>query len=86
MTIANNIKSSIPHIEKFNEYLMFVKNYFYFVDKSLSFTLITELMTMNFNGDHSMKTYIIEMTNIVVRLWIMGMRRDDTLLVQFILN
>ncbi|KAH0661817.1 hypothetical protein KY284_026748 [Solanum tuberosum] len=69
MIVANNIKSTIPQTESVREYLKFVKEHFRSVDKSLAGTLMVELPTMKFDGSRSMQNYIIEMTNIVARLW-----------------
>ena len=46
---------------------------------------MVELTTMKFDG-RSMQNHIIEMTNIAARLRTLGMKVNDTFLVQFILN
>nr|XP_033509314.1 uncharacterized protein LOC117274201 isoform X2 [Nicotiana tomentosiformis] len=86
MNIANNIKSTIPQTESAREYLKFVEECFRFADKSLAGTLMAELTTMKFDGSRSMQNHIIEMTNIAARLQTLGMKVDDSFLVQFILN
>ncbi|XP_010312963.2 uncharacterized protein [Solanum lycopersicum] len=86
MNVASNTKSSISQTESVRKYLMFVKERFRSTDKSLVGILMTELMTMKFDGSCSMQNYIIEMTCILARLWTLGMKVDDTFLVQFILN
>nr|XP_016441496.1 PREDICTED: uncharacterized protein LOC107767097 [Nicotiana tabacum] len=86
MSIANNIKSTIPQTESAREYLKFVEERFRFTDKSLAGTLMAELTTMKFDGSRSMQNHIIEMTNIATRLRTLGMKVDDSFLVQFILN
>jgi len=86
MTVANNIKSTIPQTESAREYLKFVEERFRSADKSLAGTLMAELTTMKFDGSRSMQNHIIEMTNIAARLRTLGMKVDDTFLVQFILN
>ncbi|KAH0730401.1 hypothetical protein KY289_001589 [Solanum tuberosum] len=86
MTVANNIKSTIPQTESSREYLKFLKERFRSADKSLAGTLMDELTIMKFDGSHSMQNHIIEITNITVRLQTLGMKVDDTFLVQFILN
>ncbi|XP_049354768.1 uncharacterized protein LOC125819364 [Solanum verrucosum] len=86
MIVANNIKSTIPQAESSREYLKFVEEHFRSIDKSLNGTLMDELTTMKFYGSRSMQNYIIEMTNIAARLWTLGMKVNDTFLVQFILN
>ncbi|XP_049370605.1 uncharacterized protein LOC125835516 [Solanum verrucosum] len=79
MIVANNIKSTIQQIESVREYLKFVEECF-------RSTLMAELTTMKFDGSRSMQNHIIEMTNIAARLRTLGMKVDDTFLVQFILN
>ncbi|XP_070017023.1 uncharacterized protein [Nicotiana sylvestris] len=86
MNIANNIKSTIPQTESAREYLKFVEERFRSADKSLAGTLMAELMTIKFDGSRSMQNHIIEMTNIAARLQTLGMKVDDSFLVQFILN
>uniref|UniRef100_A0A1U7Y848 Uncharacterized protein LOC104245390 n=1 Tax=Nicotiana sylvestris TaxID=4096 RepID=A0A1U7Y848_NICSY len=86
MTIANNIKSTFSQIENAREYLKFVEESFCSVDKSLAGTLMDELMTIKFDGSCSMQNHIIEMTNIAARLQTLGIKVDDSFLVQFILN
>ncbi|XP_059285804.1 uncharacterized protein LOC132039316 [Lycium ferocissimum] len=55
-------------------------------DKSLAGTLMAKLTTMKFDGSRSMQNHIIEMNNIAARLRTLGMKVDDSFLVQFILN
>ncbi|XP_060195416.1 uncharacterized protein LOC132624692 [Lycium barbarum] len=86
MTIANNIKSTIPQTESAREYLKFVKERFRSADKSFAGTLMDELTTMKFDGSRSMQNHIIKMTNIAARLRTLGMKVDGSFLVQFILN
>ncbi|XP_074562538.1 uncharacterized protein LOC141819065, partial [Curcuma longa] len=72
MTIANNIKTTIPQTENAKEYLKFVEERFCSADKSLAGTL---------NGTtRSMQEHTIEMTNIVARLKSLGMAVDDFIL------
>ncbi|XP_016484865.1 uncharacterized protein LOC107805348 [Nicotiana tabacum] len=86
MNIANNIKSIIPQTESAREYLKFVEKRFRSADKSLVGTLMAELTTMKLDRSRSMQNHIIEMTNIAARLQSLGMKVDDSFLVQFILN
>nr|XP_016442581.1 PREDICTED: uncharacterized protein LOC107767991 [Nicotiana tabacum] len=62
MSIANNIKSTIPQTESAREYLKFVEERFRSAVKSLAGTLMAELTTMKFDGSPSMQNHIIEMT------------------------
>lgn len=86
MTVANNIKTSIPQTESAREYLKFVEERFRSADKSLAGTLMAQLTTMKFDGSKGMHEHLIEMTNITARLKSLGMTVDDSFLVQFILN
>ncbi|XP_049358407.1 uncharacterized protein LOC125822998 [Solanum verrucosum] len=86
MIVANNIKSTIPQIKSVREYLKFVGERFRSTDESLVGTLMSELTTMKFDGSHNMQNHIIKMTNIATRLSTLGMKVDDTVLVQFIMN
>nr|XP_009780571.1 PREDICTED: uncharacterized protein LOC104229611 [Nicotiana sylvestris] len=84
--IVNNIKSTISQTESVREYLKFMEKRFRSADKSLAGTIMVELTTMKFDGSRSMQNYIIKMTNIAARLQTLGMKVDDSFLVQFILN
>jgi len=86
MTVANNIKSTIPQTESAKEYMQFVEERFRSADKSLAGTLMAELTTMKFDGSRTMQEHIIEMTNIAARLKSLGLTVEDSFLVQFILN
>ena len=86
MTIANNIKTTIPQTENAKEYISFVEERFRSADKSLAGTLMAELTTMKYNGSISMQQHIIEMTNIAARLKTLGLAVEDSFLVQFVLN
>ncbi|XP_070005609.1 uncharacterized protein [Nicotiana sylvestris] len=86
MNIANNIKSTIPQTESDREYLKFMEERFPSVYKSLAGTLMAELTTMEFDGLRSMQNHIIDMTSIAAKLQTLGMKVDDSFLVQFILN
>ncbi|KAH0644888.1 hypothetical protein KY284_032772 [Solanum tuberosum] len=80
MTVANNIKNTIPRTESAREYLKFVEEHFRSADKSLAGTLMDELTTMKFDRSRSMQNHIIEMTNIAARLRTLGIKVDDTFL------
>ena len=86
MTIANNIKSTLPESVTALEYLKLVEECFYFTDKSLVGRIMAELTTMKYNGSRSMQQHVLDMTNIAARLKTLGMTVDDSFLVQFILN
>ena len=86
MTIANNIKSTLPESVTTLEYLKLVEERFRSADKSLAGTLMAELTTMKYDGSRSIQQHVLDMTNIAVRLKTLGMTVDDSFLVQFILN
>ncbi|KAK6158425.1 hypothetical protein DH2020_005739 [Rehmannia glutinosa] len=86
MSIANNIKSTLPHTENAKEFMKLVGERSQTADKSLAGTLMVTLTTMKFDGSCSMHEHVIEMTNIGAKLKSLGMNVDDNFLVQFILN
>ncbi|KAL3524677.1 hypothetical protein ACH5RR_013049 [Cinchona calisaya] len=86
MTIANNIKTTIPQTESAKEYLKFVEECFRSADKSLAGTLMAQLTTIKFDWSRGMQEHIIEMSNIAASLKTLGMAMEDSFLVQFILN
>ena len=59
---------------------------FHFADKPLARTLMVELMTMKYDGSRSIQQHIFDTTNIAARLTNLGMKVDDSFLVQFIMN
>ncbi|XP_038685075.1 uncharacterized protein LOC119985002 [Tripterygium wilfordii] len=86
MTIAANIKTSLPETQKAKEYLNNVRDRFRTADKSPAGKLMAELTTMRFDGTRTMNEHIIEMTNLAANLRTLGMIVDDSFLVQFVLN
>lgn len=86
MTIASNIKTSLPKPENAKEYMTAIEERFKTADKSLAGKLMADLTTMKFDGTRSMHDHVIEMTNLAAKLKNLGMTVDDSFLVQFILN
>ena len=86
MTIANNIKSTLPETVTALEYIKFVEEHFRSADMSLAGTLMAELMTIKYDGSRSIQQHVLDMTNIAARFKTLGMTVDDSFLVQFILN
>lgn len=86
MTVANNIKTTLPQAETAQEYLKNVENRFKTADKSLAGTLMAELTTKKFDGTRGMREHVLEMTNVAAKLKTLGMSVDESFLVQFILN
>ena len=81
MTIANNIKTTLPENITALEYLKLVEECFCSANKSLARTLMAELMTMKYDGSRSMQQHVLDMTNIAARLKTLGMTVDDSFLV-----
>ncbi|XP_022845332.1 uncharacterized protein LOC111368334 [Olea europaea var. sylvestris] len=86
MTLAKNIKSTIPKTENAKEYMKFVEERSQTADKSLAGTLMSTLTTMKFDGSRTMHEHVTEMSNIAVRLKTLGMTVDENFLVKFIIN
>ncbi|XP_022868756.1 uncharacterized protein LOC111388311 [Olea europaea var. sylvestris] len=86
MTLAKNIKSTIPKTESAKEYMKLVKERSQIADKSLAGTLMGTLTTMKFDGSRTMHEHVTEMSNIAARLKTLGMTVDENFLVQFIIN
>ena len=68
MTIADNIKTTLPMTNSAKEFMRLLGKRSQVVDKSLPGTLIGILTTMKFDGSCTMHMHAIEMTNIVARL------------------
>ena len=78
MTIANNIKSTLPENVTALEYLKLVEEHFRSADKSLAGILMAKLTTMKYDGSRSMQQHVLDMTNIAARLKILRMTVDDS--------
>lgn len=86
MSIANNMKSSLPKTESAKDFIKSVEECSQTADKSLAGTLMSTLTTMRFDGSRTMHEHVTEMTNIAARIRSLGMAVDDGFLVQFILS
>ena len=86
MTIANNIKTSLPQTEFASEFLKSVEEHFKRADKSLAGTLMTELTTMKYDGQKGIQQHILNMTEKAAKLKALAMGMDASFLVQFVLN
>ena len=86
MTIANNIKISLPQTEFASEFLKSVEERFKRADKSLAGTLMAELTTMKYDGQKGIQQHILNMTEKATKLKALVMGMDESFLVQFVLN
>ncbi|KAG6635812.1 hypothetical protein CIPAW_11G068500 [Carya illinoinensis] len=86
MTISENIKNSLPSVEDAQSFLKNTEERFKFADKSLVGTLMARLTTMKYDGAKGMQEHILEMTNIATRLQTLGMKIEESFIVQFVLN
>ncbi|KAB5561216.1 hypothetical protein DKX38_006173 [Salix brachista] len=64
MTIASNIKTSLPKPENAKDYMKAIEERFKTADKSLAGKLMADLTTIKFDGTRSMHEHVIEMTNL----------------------
>ena len=81
MTIASNIKTTLPTTNNTMEFLNIMEEYFRIADKSLVGTLMANLTTMKFDSTREMHEHILEMTNLVVKLKVLGMNINESFLV-----
>ncbi|XP_028111379.1 uncharacterized protein LOC114309771 [Camellia sinensis] len=86
MTIAKNIKTSLPQTVNALEYLKAVEDRFRSADKSLAGTIMAELTTMKYDGNRGVQDYILNMADKAAKLKTLGMQVDETFPMQFILN
>ncbi|GAV82104.1 UBN2 domain-containing protein, partial [Cephalotus follicularis] len=88
MTVANNVKSTIPVIDNAKEFVQSMENLSQSesVDKSRAGTLMGTLTTIKYDGSRTMHEHVTEIVNIAARLRSMGMKVDESFLVQFIIN
>ena len=81
MSIANNIKTTLPKTDNAKEMLKFGEERSQTADKSLAGTIMSTLTTMKFDGSHTMLEHVIEMTNLSAKLKPLGMEVDESFLV-----
>ena len=83
MTVANNIKSTIPKTDNAKEFMEFVKksSHSEAADNSIAETLMGTLTTMKFDGSRSMHEHMTEMTNLAARLKTMRIEVRESFLV-----
>ena len=81
MSIANNIKSTLPKCDTTKEFFKTVEERFCSADKSLAGTLMAKLTTMKFDGTRGMHEHILEMSNLAAKLKALGMNVDESFFV-----
>jgi len=81
ITIANNIKTSLPHTASALELLRAIEDRFRSTDKSLAGTLMAELTTMKYDGHRGVQQHILNMTDKPVKLGTLGMNVDESFIV-----
>ena len=86
MTIAKNIKTTLPKTDDAKEFFANVAERFKTANRSLVGTLMAKLTTMKFDGTRGIQEHVLEMTNLAAQLKTLGVNVDRFFLVQFILN
>ncbi|KAL5734208.1 hypothetical protein ACOSP7_032069 [Xanthoceras sorbifolium] len=80
MSVANDIKSTLPKTKSAKEFMNFMEEHSQTTDKSLARTLIGTLTTMKFDGSRTIHEIVIEMTNIATKLKSLEMNVDENFL------
>ncbi|WVZ16815.1 hypothetical protein V8G54_009797 [Vigna mungo] len=88
MSMAENVKPSMPKTENAKEFMKMIKEYSQsdITDKSIVGTLMSELTTKKFDWSQPIHEHVTGMANIASRLKSMGMEVNEFFLVQFIMN
>jgi gag-polypeptide of LTR copia-type len=86
MTVATNVKISLPTTTSAKDFLESVKAQSQSADKSVASTLMSKLTTMKYDGSFTMHQHILEITSLASKLKGVGMTVDEPFLVQFIIN
>ena len=88
MTIAENVKPSMPKTENAREFMMRIKEYSQsdIADKSIVGSLMSELTTKKFDWSQPIHDHVTSMANLAAKLKTMGMDVSESFLVQFIIN
>ena len=81
MTVANNLKSTLPKTDSAKEFKKFVEERSQISDKSLVGTLMSTLTTMKYDGSRTMYEHVFEMTTLAAKLKTLGMNVDEYFLV-----
>ena len=88
LSIADNVKPSMPRSTNVREFLAEIKNFTNtdVIDKSVVATLMTDLSTKKYDISQSMHDHLTHMVNVANKLKAMNMELNETFLVQFILQ
>ncbi|KAG5548562.1 hypothetical protein RHGRI_014050 [Rhododendron griersonianum] len=86
MTIANNIKTSLPQNTNALEYQKAMEYCFKSADKSLVGTIMAELTAMKYDGSRRVQEHILNMYDKVTKLATLRIQMDESFLIQAILN
>ena len=78
MTIASNIKTTLPTTDNTMKFLNNLEEYFCTANKSFVRTLMANLTTIKFDGTHE---HILEMTNLTAKLKVLEMNDDEFFLI-----
>jgi hypothetical protein len=88
ITMADNVKPSIPNTENAREFMKNVKEYSNseITDKSVVGNLMSELTTKRFEWSQPIHDHVTQMGNLAAKLKSFGMDVSESFLVQFIIN
>ncbi|KAK9103382.1 hypothetical protein Sjap_020636 [Stephania japonica] len=88
MTIAENVKPSMPKTSDAKEFMIQLKEYSQsdIADKSIVGSLMSELTTKKFEWSQPIHDHVTSMSNLAAKLKAMSMDVSESFLVQFIIN
>lgn len=86
MTIAKNIRRSIPLSTKARDYLAFMKQCFVSCDQFFTKTLMAEFTIIKYDGSSGVQEHILQMVDIEAQLEALDMKGNEPFLLQIILN
>jgi len=81
MTVADNIKITLPKTDNTKMFMGLVGEHSQTTDKSLAGTLMSTRTIMKFDGSHTTHELVIEMANVATRLKTLGMDVNENFLV-----
>ncbi|CAM8929222.1 unnamed protein product [Rhodiola kirilowii] len=88
MTVAENIKPSMPKTENSREFMHKIKECSRsdLADKSIVGSLMSQLTTKKFDWSQPIHDHMTHMSNLAAKLKALGMDVNEKFLVQFIIN